>query len=391
MPNLTAYLWRVQVLLTTILLVAIRLDGLAASWISNQGYADLIGATMRPATDGFRLVRASSRLHEASDRGSDNARLGITWIELRLGHTAEADRSTRLIQERGRADIANWEVAESWMGLGQYGKALSALCRIRLPAQVVRWDVLAISETVPLNRLLNYAVAHCSGTAHLDLWEAEYYRDWFRNGMPNEFAPRVVDVLEALVSQGLAAPEDYALLGSATLKAGDLESARHWHELALSMRPSYLPSHLDLALIARQQGNSAEALTEADYLVAHHSNNKQAIDAAGITYWLFGQREAAIMWAKYALTLDSNDAVAHDLLGMALQNEDPATAEFHFSRAIELMPESYSYLTHFALFLSQRNPPKAITMFRQALAYAPTDDARRWVVERLHVLGVEVK
>ena len=91
----------------------------------------------------------------------------------------------------------------------------------------------------------------------------------------------------------------------------------------------------------------------------------------GISYLRQNKLQLARTKLETAIRLDPNLATAHAALGVVFERlEDPAGAERHYRRAVDLNPQSPDNLNALAVFTCQRkrDPKEALRLFDRALA-----------------------
>ena len=91
----------------------------------------------------------------------------------------------------------------------------------------------------------------------------------------------------------------------------------------------------------------------------------------GISYLRQNKLQLARTKLENAIRLDPNLATAHVALGVVFERlEDPAGAERHYKRAVDLNPDSPDNLNALAVFTCQRKgePKEALRLFDRALA-----------------------
>lgn len=164
---------------------------------------------------------------------------------------------------------------------------------------------------------------------------------------------------QALSTRPLTPVEIYFRLGDELLRIGRSETAQTYFEQARKLAPkSPLPCE-GLGLLAADHGNREAAvrfLHEAIQLgsgsfLAHYIYAREKFRLTAVaadTFTRLGSAEAAEIRGELekSLSIMPDFGPAHDLLGFfeLLQHENPAAAEQHLVRAIQLEPENMGYL-----------------------------------------------
>jgi cytochrome c-type biogenesis protein CcmH/NrfG len=113
------------------------------------------------------------------------------------------------------------------------------------------------------------------------------------------------------------------------------------------------------------------------------------VDATGVTQ-LSGDVQALEAQLEHTLQDDPNNAEAVNSLGQALlRTGDPSGATTRFERAVELMPDKWTYRFNLAYVLAQQGQwDRAVVEFRQAVRLAPANYGTQFdLAMALHKMG----
>ncbi|MBI4480921.1 MAG: tetratricopeptide repeat protein [Acidobacteria bacterium] len=181
-------------------------------------------------------------------------------------------------------------------------------------------------------------------------------------------------------------PEDYrarfnlALAYSMTGRQG--EAIRLYQEILLQ-QADLIPARVNLGILLLQQGNSAEALVQFERVVDRQPDHWAAqVNRAGALLALERNAEAAQAYQR-ALELKPDHAPTHMAYGQLLATTDPAAAESHLRRALELDPALEDAKLALAGVLEDRAAKgadtlgEAVTIYQQLLAAHPDQSSLR--------------
>lgn len=145
-------------------------------------------------------------------------------------------------------------------------------------------------------------------------------------------------VLEAYLAQ---TPQDYSVkfnLALAYSMTGRQDDAIRLYQEVLAQQPDLVQARQNLGILMLQQGNAAQALEQFQQVVDKQPNHWAAqINRAGALVALNRKAEAEQAYER-ALQLKPDHAPTHAAYGQLLASRDPATAEEHLRRAVELDP-----------------------------------------------------
>ncbi len=155
------------------------------------------------------------------------------------------------------------------------------------------------------------------------------------------------------------APARFAL-GTELLADGDLDGAIRQLRMfieAMPERGEVGAARLQIAMALRARGDYESALAELRAIVARDARSTIALTMMGELLILRGRSRAAIFRLEQALAIDEDNAVLHDLLGLALADVGRlASAVSHFRRSVELDPTFRLAQAHLAAVRAQQSP-----------------------------------
>ena len=197
-------------------------------------------------------------------------------------------------------------------------------------------------------------------------------------------------VLSILINQIGASSEDYGRLASVKERLNNYQDA----EKRLLEGKEKFPFSVDLAI--RLMWNAFKvnkidlALERSSLNLVSFSNDSKANSESATLFFLVGDFEKARDLSAKAITLDGSNSQAHDILGQALSELDDRSnysqSLQEFQIAVNLDPESYSYLTHLADLISNKDVQFALNLFEKALGLAKTADQVEYARKRIETL-----
>lgn len=174
---------------------------------------------------------------------------------------------------------------------------------------------------------------------------------------------------------------DLTAYGEHKAKAIELISQhKFWdatHELqqAEKANKKTVECYLLLAEVQDQQGKFQEAMQAAAHAVMNDKESSQAQQQLALEYYRLGQVDYAVRFTEVALSLNPDNAAAHDQLGMI--NEQRFNkydeAEQHYRKALELSHLNVDAMVHLGLLLENHKATpdslkEAEKLFTDALA-----------------------
>lgn len=143
-------------------------------------------------------------------------------------------------------------------------------------------------------------------------------------------------------------------LGTLYLARGDLEAAVREFETARGIAPSYLETHLNLAIAYMNLERWEESIAAARRAIDLKPENKFAYHHAGEAYLRSGRAAAAIPWFELALARDPDYLRAKIGLGTALAQTGRTETAIHvLTEVVSLAPENSVARANLAIALAQ--------------------------------------
>ncbi|WP_372985184.1 tetratricopeptide repeat protein [Marinobacter sp.] len=181
-------------------------------------------------------------------------------------------------------------------------------------------------------------------------------------------------------------PSVMALVGITALASGDAEAGERIIESALSQKPDYHTLRLRYARYLVQADRTEDALEHIRMLTEVPVLRDDAWQLMVQAYASNGQLDQAVGAAEQWIKQQPENSRAILVRGeLALQNEEPDTAERYFEQAREAAPDTAAPLVALArLALYRENRDGAIGLYRDALSTEPnTTGAIRGLSELL--------
>ncbi|MBD3640956.1 MAG: tetratricopeptide repeat protein [Marinobacter sp.] len=181
-------------------------------------------------------------------------------------------------------------------------------------------------------------------------------------------------------------PSVMALVGLTALASGDTEAGERIIGSALSQNPDYHALRLRYARYLVQAGRTEDALEHIRMLTDVPALRDDAWQLMVQAYASNGQLDRAVAAAEQWIEQQPKNSRALLIRGeLALQNEEPGTAERHFEQARKAAPETAAPLVALArLALYRENRDTATALYREALSIEPnTTNAVRGLSELL--------
>ena len=168
-------------------------------------------------------------------------------------------------------------------------------------------------------------------------------------------------------------PSVLAIVGITALASGDSEAGERIIESALNQNPDYHALRLRYARYLVQAGRTEDALGHIQPLTDVPALKDQAWQLMVQAYLTSEQPARAIDAADQWLEQQPENSRALLVRGeLALQNEEPETAEHYFAKARDAAPETASPLVALARLARYReNRDGAIALYRDALSINP--------------------
>ncbi|WP_297793922.1 tetratricopeptide repeat protein [uncultured Marinobacter sp.] len=180
------------------------------------------------------------------------------------------------------------------------------------------------------------------------------------------------DILDQLSDKDTD-PETLALMGIASLAAGDLEAGEPLIETALSLAPDNHELRLRYAGFLTQRGQFEKAISEASRIPENSGFHGQAQFVTIEAYMASGDTDRALATADAWINLQPDSPAALIARGnLAARTGKPDEARNYFEKARSKAPEQPApELALGNLALSQQNVEQARRHFRNAVSHAP--------------------
>ncbi|MBI3895746.1 MAG: tetratricopeptide repeat protein [Acidobacteria bacterium] len=183
---------------------------------------------------------------------------------------------------------------------------------------------------------------------------------------------------QALETYLLQKPEDYRAefnLAYAYSFLGRRAEAIRRYQNVLSREKDLIPAHLNLGILLLEEGNPAEAEPHLRAVVEQQPDNAKALLRLAQVLSALNRIEESRAFYEQLLTLEPDNASAHFDLGKLLAETDPAAAEKHLRRALELDSSLETARLSLAAVLETRAAQGADTLEEAATIYRQILDA----------------
>ncbi len=162
------------------------------------------------------------------------------------------------------------------------------------------------------------------------------------------------------------------------LRRGELDAAERHIAILLEDAPERVNGYLTRGLLEVARGRYHEAVEAFETAVAREPGNVDIYNNLAMAYRRIGDEQAALDTLLAAAQIDPDHAKVQENLGRVLAQRDPARAETHFRRALALEPDAASAHDQFgALLVRQGRLEEARLHFARAVALAPGDQRVR--------------
>ncbi len=149
------------------------------------------------------------------------------------------------------------------------------------------------------------------------------------------------------------------------------EAAIHWTE-SLRLDPNCAETHANLGAIRLDQGRHHEARHHLLRSVQLDGGREKVFFHLGLSFWLEGNREAALLWFRRALECHPDSAPALEMCGLILLGQGRAPeAEQDFRQALGSEDAAHLHSNLGAALFNQGKVSQAIEQFEEALRIDP--------------------
>ncbi len=139
-------------------------------------------------------------------------------------------------------------------------------------------------------------------------------------------------------------PETHNNLGSIYQEWGDLDNAVSEYRKALLIRPNYYKAHNNLGVALYKKGNLQGALREFKVAAEANPRDIQSLTNLGVISKRLEQPARARQFFEMALSIQPSHAEAHYNLALILEENEPASAIFHYQKFLEYSGGQYPKL-----------------------------------------------
>jgi tetratricopeptide (TPR) repeat protein len=156
-------------------------------------------------------------------------------------------------------------------------------------------------------------------------------------------ANQAIEALEAAQKSDNRVPMIHFLLGGAYQQVGNLDRAQSSFEEALNLDPEFARARIALAQLLLSRGQADGALNQVNQVLDKIKNQPDALMMKGmaqIATRKFDNAEAT--FTELTKIVPNSDVVRLRLGQVAAAQKQPAVAEKHFRRAVELNPKQYA-------------------------------------------------
>jgi tetratricopeptide (TPR) repeat protein len=180
-------------------------------------------------------------------------------------------------------------------------------------------------------------------------------------------------------------PQILNVYANALAAAGEVRTAIEKFCESILERPDVLESHINLALVAGQDGQHQLALDTVDFGLKNFPDNARLLAIRAMALRNADRISEALPAFRLALTADPDRALTHRNYAatlMAAGNTDAAAREF--SEAARLgLKDRETYLGWAAARLEQGEVDAALAMYKEVIAALPFDDEAARAIARI--------
>lgn len=194
-----------------------------------------------------------------------------------------------------------------------------------------------------------------------------------RNGNVDEAIRRY----EALLEQNHTSPDLYYLIGVASRQTNQLEKSENFLKLALSFQNDTGKIYYELGITLMKAGKGDEAIRCFTRAVDSGFSGVGIYTALADTHRKMGDYDKALEWYLKVCAEDANNFYAHFCSGMLYRESlQLAKAEDHFTRALEIAPDSAETSNNLGLlYQAMGKLPEALVYCKAAWDKKPQEMA----------------
>jgi predicted Zn-dependent protease len=172
-------------------------------------------------------------------------------------------------------------------------------------------------------------------------------------------------------------PWGHYMLGLASWKSGDLNSAEDAFTRAIALDSTHVKSYVNSARVLLDLGRNHEALERGQRAVALEPGSSDALRVVARAYHSMGQADSAIEAYRDALLVDEQDVWALNNLGVLyLDKGQPDLALPPLARAVQLRSTAPVFQNNFGLALERTGHIAAAQLAFQAALQADSTYAK---------------
>ena len=169
--------------------------------------------------------------------------------------------------------------------------------------------------------------------------------------------------------------ENYQSVGSAYLRLGDHEKARHFLQKAIELNPDSIETHYSLACYYAIQNQYSEAIDELDYVINNSNQDHRYYTFRGRIWGKLKNTKNAIIDFSKAIDINPSDPEAYIERGLAyLETRDFNLSISDLKTAVSIDPENP--MGPINLGFAYRNAgfyDEAISQYDKAIEFHPSD------------------
>jgi tetratricopeptide (TPR) repeat protein len=182
-------------------------------------------------------------------------------------------------------------------------------------------------------------------------------------------------------------PQILNVYANSLAAVGEVQTAIDKFSETILARPDVLESHINLALVAAQDGQHKLALDTVEFGLENFPDNARLLAIQAMALRNADRISEALPVFRLALTADPNRALTHRNYAATLMAAgDPDTAALEFSEAARLgLNDQETYLGWAAALLERGEVDAALAMYNEVNAALPFDDEAARAIARISV------
>lgn len=182
-------------------------------------------------------------------------------------------------------------------------------------------------------------------------------------------------------------PQILNVYANALAAVGEVQTAINKFSESILARPDVLESHINLALVAAQDGQHQLALDTVEFGLENFPHNARLLAIQAMALRNADRISEALPVFRLALTADPNRALTHRNYAATLMAAgDPDTAALEFSEAARLgLNDRETYLGWAAARLERGEVDAALAMYNDVITALPFDDEAARAIARISV------